>query len=157
MYAATTVKYVFNTNPGDVYWCTADCGWITGHTYLTYGPLLNGLATVVFEGVPTYPDAGRCWQVVEKYKVKQFYTAPTAVRALMRSASRIEGFERLSYETGVFKVETIGDAYMVVSGLPVSNGDSHAREIARMSLRILDKVPASNRKRKYKVFLLMLE
>ena len=85
VYAATTVKYVFNTNPGDVYWCTADCGWITGHTYLTYGPLLNGLATVVFEGVPTYPDAGRCWQVVEKYKVKQFYTAPTAVRALMRS------------------------------------------------------------------------
>ena len=83
VYAATTVKYVFDTKPGDVYWCTADCGWITGHTYLTYGPLLNGVATVVFEGVPTYPDAGRCWQVVEKLKVTQFYTAPTAIRALM--------------------------------------------------------------------------
>ena len=83
VYAATTVKYVFDTKPGDVYWCTADCGWITGHTYLAYGPLLNGVATVVFEGVPTYPDAGRCWQVVEKLKVTQFYTAPTAIRALM--------------------------------------------------------------------------
>lgn len=69
--------------PGDVYWCTADCGWITGHTYLTYGPLLNGAASVVFEGVPTYPTVGRIWEVVAKHKVKQFYTAPTAIRALM--------------------------------------------------------------------------
>jgi len=83
VYAATTVKYIFDAKPGDVYWCTADCGWITGHTYLTYGPLLNGVATVVFEGVPTYPDAGRCWEVVAKYGVTQFYTAPTAIRALM--------------------------------------------------------------------------
>jgi acetyl-CoA synthetase len=82
-YAATTCKYVFNMSPGDVYWCTADCGWITGHTYLTYGPLLNGATSVVFEGVPTYPNAGRLWEVVAKHKVKQFYTAPTAIRALM--------------------------------------------------------------------------
>lgn len=83
VYSATTCKYVFNLSPGDVYWCTADCGWITGHTYLTYGPLLNGVTSLVFEGVPSYPDFGRLWEVVAKHKVKQFYTAPTAIRALM--------------------------------------------------------------------------
>jgi acetyl-CoA synthetase len=83
VYIAATCKYVFNMAPGDVFWCTADCGWITGHSYLTYGPLLNGVASVVFEGVPSYPDVGRFWEVVAKYKVKQFYTAPTAIRALM--------------------------------------------------------------------------
>jgi acetyl-CoA synthetase len=83
LYAATTCKYVFNMKPGDVYWCTADCGWITGHTYLTYGPLLNGVASLVFEGVPSYPGHGRLWEVVAKHKVQQFYTAPTAIRALM--------------------------------------------------------------------------
>lgn len=83
LYAATTCKYVFNMVAGDVYWCTADCGWITGHTYLTYGPLLNGVTSLVFEGVPSYPDHGRLWEVVAKHKVKQFYTAPTAIRALM--------------------------------------------------------------------------
>ena len=67
--AATTTKYVFDLQPGDIYWCTADCGWITGHTYLTYGPLLCGAQCVVFEGVPSYPTPGRSWQVVEKYKV----------------------------------------------------------------------------------------
>ncbi|KAI3436087.1 hypothetical protein D9Q98_002145 [Chlorella vulgaris] len=86
-YAATTFKYVFAAQPGDVYWCTADCGWITGHSYMTYGPLLNRATQVVFEGVPTYPDAGRCWQIVDKYQVKQFYTAPTAIRSLMRSGA----------------------------------------------------------------------
>ena len=70
VYTATTCKYVFNMKPGDVYWCTADCGWITGHSYLTYGPMLVGATNVVFEGVPTYPDAGRCWAVVDKYKVR---------------------------------------------------------------------------------------
>ncbi|KAI8475041.1 MAG: acetyl CoA synthetase [Monoraphidium minutum] len=85
VYTFTTTKYVFNMSPGDVYWCTADCGWITGHSYLTYGPLLVGATQVVFEGVPTYPAADRCWQVVDKYKVKQFYTAPTAIRSLMRA------------------------------------------------------------------------
>lgn len=81
--AYTTVKYIFDAKPGDIYWCTADCGWVTGHTYLTYGPLLNGVTTLVFEGVPTYPDAGRCWSIVDKHKVTQFYTAPTAIRSLM--------------------------------------------------------------------------
>lgn len=69
VYAHTTTKYVFNMSPGDIYWCTADCGWITGHTYLTYGPLLVGATNVVFEGVPTYPGPDRCWQVVDKYQV----------------------------------------------------------------------------------------
>ena len=69
--AAVTTKYVFDLQPGDVYWCTADCGWITGHTYLTYGPLLCGAQCVVFEGVPSYPSPARSWQVVEKYKVSQ--------------------------------------------------------------------------------------
>jgi acetyl-CoA synthetase len=84
VYAATTFKYIFDYQDGDVWWCTADIGWITGHTYIVYGPLCNGATSVMFEGVPTYPDAGRFWDVVDKYKVTQFYTAPTAIRALMR-------------------------------------------------------------------------
>ncbi len=82
-YAALTHKYVFDYHDGDVFWCTADVGWVTGHSYIVYGPLANGATTVMFEGVPTYPDAGRFWQVCEKHKVNQFYTAPTAIRALM--------------------------------------------------------------------------
>ena len=82
-YAALTHKYVFDYHDGDVFWCTADVGWVTGHSYIVYGPLANGATTVMFEGVPTYPDAGRFWQVCEKHKVNQFYTAPTALRALM--------------------------------------------------------------------------
>ena len=73
---------VFQYNPGDIYWCTADVGWVTGHSYITYGPLLAGATSVIFEGIPTYPDAGRFWQVVDKYKVNIFYTAPTAIRSL---------------------------------------------------------------------------
>ncbi len=84
IHAGLTSACVFDMQPADVFWCTADCGWITGHTYLTYGPLLNGVTSLIFEGVPTYPDAGRFWQVIEKYKVKTFYTAPTAIRALQR-------------------------------------------------------------------------
>lgn len=83
LYAAMTHKYVFDYQDGDVYWCTADAGWITGHSYIFYGPLANGATSLVFEGVPTYPDAGRFWQVCEKHKVNIFYTAPTAIRALM--------------------------------------------------------------------------
>ncbi len=83
LYAAMTHKYVFDYQEGEVYWCTADVGWITGHTYSTYGPLANGATTVVFEGVPTFPDASRFWQVVDKHQVNIFYTAPTALRALM--------------------------------------------------------------------------
>jgi len=81
--AAMTFKYVFDYQEGEIYWCTADVGWITGHTYLTYGPLVHGATTLVFEGVPTYPDASRFWQVVDKHQVNIFYTAPTALRALM--------------------------------------------------------------------------
>ena len=83
VYAAYSFQNVFQYEPGDVYWCTADVGWITGHSYIIYGPLLNGATTMMFEGVPTYPDAGRFWDVCDKYKVNQFYTAPTAIRALM--------------------------------------------------------------------------
>lgn len=67
--AGTTCKYLFDLRPGDVYWCTADCGWITGHTYLTYGPLLNGVTSILFGSTPAHPDAGRCWRIVEKYNV----------------------------------------------------------------------------------------
>nr|WP_306264145.1 acetate--CoA ligase [Pararhizobium sp. IMCC3301] len=83
VYAAMTHQYVFDYHDGDVYWCTADVGWVTGHSYIVYGPLANGATTLMFEGVPTYPDASRFWQVCEKHKVNQFYTAPTAIRALM--------------------------------------------------------------------------
>ncbi|QDO95419.1 acetate--CoA ligase [Formosa sediminum] len=82
VYTAYTFKNVFQYKDGDVYWCTADIGWITGHSYIVYGPLANGATTVMFEGVPQYPDFGRFWQIVEKHKVNQFYTAPTAIRAL---------------------------------------------------------------------------
>jgi len=83
LYAAMTHKYVFDYHDGDVFWCTADVGWVTGHSYVVYGPLANGATTVVFEGIPTYPDASRFWQVVDKHQVTIFYTAPTALRALM--------------------------------------------------------------------------
>ncbi|XP_063260734.1 acetyl-coenzyme A synthetase, cytoplasmic isoform X1 [Prinia subflava] len=84
IFAATSFKYVFDYQPEDVYWCTADIGWITGHSYLTYGPLANGATSVLFEGVPTYPDVGRMWSIIDKYKVTKFYTAPTAIRLLMK-------------------------------------------------------------------------
>ncbi|TAL60674.1 MAG: acetyl-coenzyme A synthetase, partial [Bacteroidetes bacterium] len=77
-----TFRNVFQYNPGEVYWCTADIGWVTGHSYLVYGPLLAGAATLMFEGIPTYPDAGRFWQIIDKHKVNIFYTAPTAIRSL---------------------------------------------------------------------------
>ncbi len=83
VYAAMTHEITFDYHDGDVYWCTADVGWVTGHSYIVYGPLANGATTLMFEGVPTYPDASRFWQVCEKHKVNQFYTAPTAIRALM--------------------------------------------------------------------------
>ena len=83
LYAAMTHKYIFDYHDGDVFWCTADVGWVTGHSYIVYGPLANGATTLVFEGIPTYPDASRFWQVVDKHQVNIFYTAPTALRALM--------------------------------------------------------------------------
>ncbi|WP_225770069.1 acetate--CoA ligase [Inquilinus sp. Marseille-Q2685] len=84
VYAAMTHQYVFDYHDGDIYWCTADVGWVTGHSYILYGPLANGATTLMFEGVPNYPDTSRFWQVVDKHKVNIFYTAPTAIRALMR-------------------------------------------------------------------------
>jgi acetyl-CoA synthetase len=83
LYAAATHKYVFDYHDGDIYWCTADVGWVTGHSYILYGPLANGATTLMFEGLPTYPDASRHWQVVDKHKVNIYYTAPTAIRALL--------------------------------------------------------------------------
>lgn len=83
VYASMTHQYVFDYQDGDVYWCTADVGWVTGHSYIVYGPLANGATTLMFEGVPTYPDASRFWQICDKHQVNQFYTAPTAIRALM--------------------------------------------------------------------------
>jgi len=84
VYTAYTFKNVFNYEENDIYWCTADIGWITGHSYILYGPLLNGATTVIFEGVPSYPDFSRFWEVIEKHKITQFYTAPTAIRALAK-------------------------------------------------------------------------
>ncbi len=84
VYAASTHKYVFDYHDGDIYWCTADVGWVTGHSYIVYGPLANGATTLMFEGVPNYPSTSRFWEVVDKHKVNIFYTAPTAIRALMR-------------------------------------------------------------------------
>ena len=88
-WAAFTHEMVFDYRPAPdgkmpVFWCTADVGWVTGHSYIVYGPLANGATTLMFEGVPTYPDASRCWEVIDKHKVEIFYTAPTAIRALMR-------------------------------------------------------------------------
>ena len=88
VWASFTHQYVFDYQPGEVFWCTADVGWVTGHTYILYGPLANGATTLMFEGVPTYPDSGRFWQVIDKHQVNIFYTAPTAIRSLMREGER---------------------------------------------------------------------
>ncbi|MGR3491940.1 MAG: acetate--CoA ligase [Shimia sp.] len=94
VYASMTHEYTFDYHDGDIFWCTADVGWVTGHSYIVYGPLANGATTLMFEGVPTYPDAGRFWAVCEKHKVNQFYTAPTAIRALMgQGDSFVEGYD----------------------------------------------------------------
>ncbi|NIZ09967.1 acetate--CoA ligase [Pseudooceanicola sp. HF7] len=94
LYASMTQQYTFDYHDGDVFWCGADVGWVTGHTYIVYGPLANGATTLMFEGVPTYPDASRFWQVIEKHKVNQFYTAPTAIRALMgQGVQYVEGHD----------------------------------------------------------------
>jgi acetyl-CoA synthetase len=87
VYTSFSHEMIFDYQPGDIYWCTADIGWITGHSYIVYGPLANGATTVMFEGVPNYPDFGRFWDVVDKHKINQFYTAPTALRALMKEGN----------------------------------------------------------------------
>ncbi|HUG61800.1 MAG TPA: acetate--CoA ligase [Methylomirabilota bacterium] len=122
VYAAMTHQYVFDYHDGDVYWCTADVGWVTGHSYIVYGPLANGATTLMFEGVPTYPDAGRFWDVVDKHKVNIFYTAPTAIRSLMgagndfvtrskRSSLRILGSvgEPINPEAWLWYYNVVGD------------------------------------------------
>ncbi|CAH8553205.1 unnamed protein product [Heterobilharzia americana] len=88
VYTATTFFYTFDYHDDDIYWCTADAGWITGHSYLVYGPLLNGATIVVFEGIPTWPDPGRCWAIIDRYKVSKFYTAPTAIRTLIKAGDQ---------------------------------------------------------------------
>ena len=88
VYASMTHQYIFNYKSKDIYWCTADIGWVTGHSYIIYGPLANGATTIMFEGIPTYPDSSRWWQIIDKYKVNIFYTAPTAIRALMREGDK---------------------------------------------------------------------
>ena len=123
LYAAITHKYVFDYHDGDIYWCTADIGWVTGHSYIIYGPLCNGATTLMFEGVPTYPEADRFWQVVDKHQVNIFYTAPTAIRALMaqgddyvkrtrRSSLRILGSvgEPINPEAWEWYYHVVGDA-----------------------------------------------
>jgi len=88
VYASMTHQYIFNYKPKDIYWCTADIGWVTGHSYIVYGPLANGATTIMFEGIPNYPTSSRWWQIIDKYKVNTFYTAPTAIRALMREGDK---------------------------------------------------------------------
>jgi acetyl-CoA synthetase len=106
VYAAMTHQYVFDYHDGDIYWCTADVGWITGHSYIVYGPLANGATTVMFEGVPTYPDSGRFWQVCDKHDVNIFYTAPTALRALMREG---DGPVKATKRTSLRLLGTVGE------------------------------------------------
>ncbi|MGR9051413.1 MAG: acetate--CoA ligase [Gammaproteobacteria bacterium] len=123
LYAAMTHKYVFDYHDGDIYWCTADIGWVTGHSYIIYGPLCNGATTLMFEGVPTYPEADRFWRIVDKHRVNIFYTAPTAIRALMargddfvkrtdRSSLRILGSvgEPINPEAWEWYYHVVGDA-----------------------------------------------
>jgi len=104
--AAMTHKYVFDYHEGDIYWCTADVGWVTGHTYIVYGPLANGATTLMFEGVPTYPDASRCWQVCDKHEVNIFYTAPTALRALMGQG---DGFVKSTSRSSLRLLGSVGE------------------------------------------------
>ncbi len=100
VYTAYTFKNVFQYRENDIYWCTADIGWITGHSYIVYGPLANGATTVMFEGVPSYPDFGRFWEIVEKHKINQFYTAPTAIRALAKQGTElVEKYDLSSLKT----------------------------------------------------------
>ena len=106
LYTAMTHQYVFDYHDGDIYWCTADIGWVTGHSYIVYGPLANGAITVMFEGIPTYPNASRFWQVVDKHKVNILYTAPTVIRALMREG---EGPVRATSRKTLKLLGTVGE------------------------------------------------
>jgi acetyl-CoA synthetase len=110
LHAALTTKWTFDLKPDDVFWCTADIGWVTGHTYITYGPLALGGTEVVFEGIPTYPDAGRFWQTIAKHKVSIFYTAPTAIRALIKTAEGNEKVHPKSFDLSSLRIlGTVGE------------------------------------------------
>ena len=106
LHAAMTHRYVFDYHDGDIYWCTADVGWVTGHSYIVYGPLANGATTLMFEGVPNWPDASRCWQVVDKHQVNIFYTAPTAIRQLMSQGGE---FVRATSRQSLALLGTVGE------------------------------------------------
>ena len=106
LYAALTHKYVFDYHEGEIYWCTADVGWVTGHSYIVYGPLANGATTLMFEGIPNYPTPSRFWQVVDKHKVNIFYTAPTAIRSLMREG---EGYVRSTSRASLRLLASVGE------------------------------------------------
>jgi len=106
VYASMTHQYIFDYKNKDIYWCTADIGWVTGHSYIIYGPLANGATTIMFEGVPNYPDSSRWWQIVDKYKVKIFYTAPTAIRALMREG---DSFVKKTSRKSLKLLGTVGE------------------------------------------------
>ncbi len=114
LHAAMTHKYVFDYQEGDIYWCTADVGWITGHSYIVYGPLANGATTLMFEGVPTYPDASRCWQVVDKHQVNIFYTAPTALRQLMAQGDK---YVSASSRASLHLLGSVGEPRTVVEAV----------------------------------------
>ncbi|CAE6837743.1 acetate--CoA ligase [Paraburkholderia nemoris] len=110
LWAAQTMKWTFDWKPADVFWCTADIGWITGHSYITYGPLTLGGTQVVFEGVPTYPNAGRFWDMIAKHKVTLFYTAPTAIRSLIKAAEADEKVHPKSYDLSTLRIiGTVGE------------------------------------------------
>lgn len=104
LHAALTCKWTFDLKPDDIFWCTADIGWVTGHTYITYGPLALGATEVVFEGVPTYPDAGRFWHMIQKHKVSVFYTAPTAIRSLIKAAEGNATVHPKNYDLGSLRI-----------------------------------------------------
>ena len=104
VHAALTTKWTFDLQADDVFWCTADIGWVTGHTYITYGPLALGGTEIVFEGVPTYPDAGRFWQMIQKHKVSVFYTAPTAIRSLIKAAESNEAIHPKNYDLSSLRI-----------------------------------------------------
>ncbi|MDQ6628612.1 MAG: acetate--CoA ligase [Pseudomonadota bacterium] len=104
LHAALTTKWTFDLKPDDVFWCTADIGWVTGHTYITYGPLALGGTEVVFEGIPTYPDAGRFWKMIERHKVSVFYTAPTAIRSLIKAAEGNSEVHPNKYDLGSLRI-----------------------------------------------------
>ena len=110
LWALLTVKWTFDARKDDVYWCTADVGWVTGHTYITYGPLAAGLTQVVFEGVPTYPNAGRFWDMIARHKVTTFYTAPTAIRSLIKAAEATPEAHPRNYDLDSLRIlGTVGE------------------------------------------------